>query len=96
MSEPVAWRVKDFADRWVYYTSAEAARGASYLMADALVQPLYAADRIEALEAERDRLQALLDSRPAINAALPESYIKWSQGIYAVEARAALSPTPER
>lgn len=32
-----------------------------------------------------DRLQKIIDSRPAINAALPESYIKWSQGIYAAD-----------
>lgn len=43
-----------------------------------------------AAEAERERLQALLDSRPAINAALPGSYIAWSQNIYVTEARRAL------
>lgn len=40
---------------------------------------LKAADEIE-------RLQRIIDSRPAINAALPDSYIKWSQTIYAMEA----------
>jgi hypothetical protein len=34
---------------------------------------------------ERDRLQRVIDSRPAINAALPESYIEWSQSIYAMD-----------
>ena len=34
---------------------------------------------------ERDRLQRIIDSRPAINAGLPETYIEWSQGIYATE-----------
>lgn len=34
------------------------------------------------LRAEIARLQRIIDSRPAINAALPESYIKWSQEIY--------------
>lgn len=55
-----------------------------------------AADRIESLErenatlrAERDEargeanmLQDILDGRPAINAGLPDTYIKWSQSIY--------------
>ena len=46
------------------------------------------ADRLEQLEAENAELrrrltalQTILDSRPAINAALPASYITWSQGI---------------
>lgn len=55
-----------------------------------------AAQRIEALErenatlrAERDEargeanmLHDILDGRPAINAGLPDTYIKWSQSIY--------------
>jgi hypothetical protein len=55
-----------------------------------------AADRIEAQEAEirslREqvaRLQAIIDSRPAINAGLPESYIKWSQSVMLTEAAQA-------
>lgn len=32
--------------------------------------------------AERDRLQRFIDSRPAITAALPESYARWSRRIY--------------
>lgn len=35
--------------------------------------------------AEIERLQRIIDSRPAINAGLPETYIKWSQGIYATD-----------
>jgi hypothetical protein len=31
---------------------------------------------------EIDRLQRIIDSRPAINAGLPGTYIDWSQGIY--------------
>lgn len=31
---------------------------------------------------EIDRLRRIIDSRPAINACLPETYIEWSQGIY--------------
>lgn len=43
---------------------------------------------------EIERLQAVIDSRPAINAALPESYIRWSQSIYVMEAaRADGNPT---
>jgi hypothetical protein len=34
---------------------------------------------------EIDRLQRIIDSRPAINAGLPETYIEWSQGIYSAE-----------
>lgn len=34
---------------------------------------------------ELERLQRILDSRPAINAGLPETYIEWSQGIYAAD-----------
>lgn len=36
---------------------------------------------IKALNAEVDRLQTILDGRPAINAGLPETYIEWSRGI---------------
>lgn len=43
------------------------------------------------VEAERDLLQDILDGRPAINAALPGSYIRWSQAIYSGDAaRAAI------
>lgn len=60
-------------------------------MADVFCGKCYnAAGRLEAriaeLEAEVARLQRIIDSRPAINAALPESYINWSQGIYAAQA----------
>jgi len=34
------------------------------------------------LKAERDRLQLILDSRPAINTGLLEAYIEWTQGVY--------------
>lgn len=42
-------------------------------------------DDIAAAKAEIERLQKILDSRPAINAALPSSYIHWSQSIYVME-----------
>jgi len=45
-----------------------------------------AADTIDAQAAEIARLQRIIDSRPAINAGLPETYIIWSQSIYAMEA----------
>jgi hypothetical protein len=42
-------------------------------------------------KAERELLQDVLDSRPAINAGLPETYIRWSGAIYAGDfTRAAL------
>lgn len=34
---------------------------------------------------EVERLQRIIDGRPAINAGLPETYIRWSQSIYAME-----------
>lgn len=39
-------------------------------------------ERIAALEAKLDRFQRLIDERPAINAGLPETYIRWSRSIY--------------
>ncbi|HEY4720649.1 MAG TPA: hypothetical protein VII92_02280 [Anaerolineae bacterium] len=39
---------------------------------------------------DRDRLQRVIDSRPAINAGLPDTYIEWSQSIYAMEAARVL------
>lgn len=43
------------------------------------------------IKAERDLLQDILDSRPAINASLPDSYIQWSQAIYSGDVvRAAI------
>jgi hypothetical protein len=47
-------------------------------------------DEVRRLTAERDRLQLILDSRPAINAGLPETYIKWSQSIYVMDFSNAL------
>src|SRR5690606_12608498 len=43
-------------------------------------------DTIDAQAAEIERLQRIVDSRPAINAGLPGTYIEWSQSIYAMEA----------
>lgn len=42
-------------------------------------------DELEASANELERLQTIIDSRPAINAGLPETYIHWSQSIYAME-----------
>lgn len=42
--------------------------------------------RAEAAEAEVARLRRIIDSRPAINAGLPETYIEWSQSIYTLDA----------
>lgn len=41
------------------------------------------------MKAERDLLQDILDNRPAINAGLPETYIRWSQAIYSGDVFAA-------
>lgn len=62
-----------------------------------------AADEIERLtralseaRAESDLLQDVLDSRPAINAGLPETYIRWSQSIYSGDiVRAAIRQRAE-
>lgn len=39
----------------------------------------------EQLRQQVERLQKILDSRPAINAGLPSTYIEWSHSIYAME-----------
>lgn len=51
--------------------------------------------RLEAAEAECERLQRIIDSRPAINAGLPETYIQWSQGVYALEIGRAAGVTQQ-
>jgi hypothetical protein len=52
-----------------------------------------ALDLIEA-KAEITRLQRIIDGRPAINAGLPETYVKWSQSIYMLEfTRATATPS---
>ena len=38
-----------------------------------------------------NKLQRILDSRPAINAGLPDTYIQWTQGVTEIEIRAALN-----
>ena len=43
---------------------------------------------------EIDRLQRIIDSRPAINAGLQQAYIEWSHSIYAMEAARVLE-TPQ-
>lgn len=40
------------------------------------------AEELARITKDRDRLRRILDSRPAINAGLPETYIAWSHGIY--------------
>lgn len=40
-ADPVAWRVKDYADNWIMLENEEAAKALSQLMG-ALLQPLYA------------------------------------------------------
>ena len=48
-------------------------------------------DALAAAAAEISRLQRILDSRPAINAGLPETYIAWSQSIYVMEVAGPIS-----
>ncbi len=48
-----------------------------------------AAAMLRALDRERARLQRILDSRPAINAGLPETYIEWTRGVYETDFVAA-------
>lgn len=41
--------------------------------------------RLKLAEREIERLQAIIDSRPAINAGLPNTYIEWSQSLYELD-----------
>jgi hypothetical protein len=43
------------------------------------------ADELCKLANKVARLQRIIDSRPAINAGLPETYIEWSQSIYQMD-----------
>lgn len=43
-------------------------------------------EQLQAITAERDLLQDILDTRPAINAGLPATYARWSQSIYSGDA----------
>lgn len=45
---------------------------------------------MDAVEVALERYQRIIDGRPAINAGLPETYVKWSQSIYAMEAIEAI------
>ncbi len=49
-----------------------------------------AAAELRRLHSEVERLTRIIDSRPAINAGLPESYIEWSRSIYAMEFHQAM------
>lgn len=40
---------------------------------------------LQSQEAEIERLQRIIDSRPAINAGLVEAYVKWTSSIYALD-----------
>ena len=57
------------------------------------VRAVLAEAGVAELIAERDKLQFILDNRPAINTGLPESYIKWSQNIYVIERVAKIGAT---
>ena len=68
-TQPVAWRVKDYADGWSLCQPETAAK----LLADrtgALIEPLYSADAIASRDAEIERLSAALgEAERAINRA---------------------------
>ena len=68
-TQPVAWRVKDYADGWVRYgTEAEAKREAK--RTGALIEPLYSAAALASRDAEIERLSAALgEAARAINRA---------------------------
>ena len=58
-TQPVAWRVKDYADGWVRYgTEAEAKREAK--RTGALIEPLYSAAALASRDAEIERLRGEL------------------------------------
>jgi hypothetical protein len=59
------------------------------LRADALHRSVADWETLTAAATEIERLQRVIDSRPAINAALPESYVLWSQSIYVMESQHA-------
>jgi hypothetical protein len=61
---------------------------ATFYISDAHMMRQAAAE-IRRLREREARLQAIIDSRPAINAGLPETYIKWSQSVMLVEAAQA-------
>ncbi len=44
-----------------------------------------AADAIESAEAKAGRFQSHLMSRPANNAALPQSYVEWNASMYLID-----------
>lgn len=74
----------------VWHTSYDACFRGDWSVVEEVARAIMAA-KAEA-EAERDLLQDVLDSRPAINAALPDSYIRWSQAIYSGDfARTAIA-----
>lgn len=68
---------------------------------DCICSECRAADRklsllreLSELRTEVARLQRIIDSRPAVNAGLPQTYIEWSRGIYAIEISQSRSHGP--
>ena len=57
-------------------------------MADAQAKAFRAGQ--ESAAGEVDRLQRIIDSRPAINAGLPETYIQWSQSVMKADIAQAI------
>ncbi|WP_201270452.1 hypothetical protein [Sinorhizobium meliloti] len=80
----------DFMAGWKAALSAPADTDAGQSELDRLRREL------EEVRGEAAMLQDIIDSRPAINAGLPETYIRWSQSIYSGDAvRAALQAGEE-
>ncbi len=73
-------------DEWFTFAPSLTASGYVILSPDEVRGIRDEASRIAELKAELDLLQDILDSRPAINTALPDSYIRWSQAIYSGDA----------
>ena len=76
----------------VYFVTKNAADIRSSL-ADEKARTVKLEEALAEETAERNNLQEILDSRPAINAGLPDSYIRWSQSIYSGEFSRAVIAT---
>jgi len=67
-TQPVAWRVKDYADGWMICS--ETAAKLLIERNSALIEPLYSADALASRDAEIERLSAALgEAERAINRA---------------------------
>ena len=87
---PVAWRVKDYADGWIFYIDERRALIEAEIMACALVEPLYSASTIASLTEQVE--QAFRDGITyGTNVHNADPNIAWQHS----RARASLSNTSE-